>query len=254
MGHLLLRNAFAGLILVLLSKGKLEGGTQVMRWWIFPAAPLFLTLFVFPQMFVEENTNDDEERGGGGGGGGGGSTCRWIAWMHREVVCTRARSARQARARECSATLTLERPDLVAQSRHRVMDAKTRYSRRIVLPSTFHSPLWICLYTWLEWDCIPTRTTHFGVHVCLWWWWGLWSACVVQVFMMQWDSTEAPFFLWNKGGEKKVGKDRQSGGPVGSSVSRLAGQAFISSFITGIKHIDFSSHKDTFICSEIPPA
>lgn len=74
MGHLLLRNAFAGLILVLLSKGKLEGGTQVMRWWIFPAAPVFLTLF--PQMFVEENTNDDEERGGGGGGGGGGSTCR----------------------------------------------------------------------------------------------------------------------------------------------------------------------------------
>lgn len=48
---------------------------------------------------------------------------------------------------------------------------------------------------------------------------------------------ESPFFPSEMKVERKGG---QSAGPVGSSVSWLAGQAFISSFITSIKHIDFS--------------
>lgn len=85
MGHLLLRNAFAGLILVLLSKGKLEGAAQVMRWRILTRC-VFVFDFYFPKclwrrilMMTKKEEGEEEEE---------------EVLPAGEVVCTRARSAR----------------------------------------------------------------------------------------------------------------------------------------------------------------
>lgn len=73
MGYPLLWNAFAALVLVLLSKGKFSWATLTVR---MPPLHVRISVFDFPNTLVEVNTNDDVQ----------------------SITCRRVTSSRQATA------------------------------------------------------------------------------------------------------------------------------------------------------------